>query len=146
MDTRIQSFKDFWPYYLNEHSARYCRWVHFIGTSGFLTCLVMLSIDTWQADGSLRVFWTALLSSFIGVGSSWLEARRNTAVILLGIITLNLWIEPRLFVGVFFAYLCAWIGHFLIEKNRPATFTYPLWSLGADFKMWFEMLKGRLWT
>ncbi len=38
----------------------------------------------------------------------------------------------------------AWIGHFLLEKNRPATFTYPLFSFLGDWKMWALMLTGGL--
>jgi len=38
----------------------------------------------------------------------------------------------------------AWVGHYFFEKNQPATFKYPLWSLVSDFKMFFQLLFGRI--
>ena len=37
----------------------------------------------------------------------------------------------------------AWVGHFFFEKNKPATFTYPAWSLMGDFKMFGETITGK---
>ena len=41
-------------------------------------------------------------------------------------------------------YALAWMGHFFIEKNRPATFSHPLWSFMGDWKMLALMVTGRL--
>lgn len=38
----------------------------------------------------------------------------------------------------------AWFGHFILEKNRPATFKYPFYSLGSDFVMFFHILTGQI--
>ena len=51
------------------------------------------------------------------------------------------WLFPLALIP---GYVFAWIGHFFIENNRPATFTYPLWSFMGDWKMLALMLTGRL--
>jgi len=51
-----------------------------------------------------------------------------------------LWIPMGLAVGYGFA----WIGHFFVEHNKPATFKYPLWSFIGDYHMFGLWLTGRL--
>lgn len=48
------------------------------------------------------------------------------------------------FWGFLTGYAVAWLSHFFIEKNRPATIRYPIYSFLADFKMFFETLTGKL--
>ncbi|WEF32440.1 DUF962 domain-containing protein [Pseudoduganella chitinolytica] len=68
----------------------------------------------------------------------------STLVLLVLVIALAtrrwelLWLLPVLGYGF------AWVGHYFFEHNRPATFTYPLFSLMGDWVMFRDMLVGRL--
>jgi len=97
--TTITSYREFWPYYLNEHRRPRTRALHLAGTS---VATVLLIAAVLYAN-----VWLFLASLLAGYGP-------------------------------------AWFAHFAVEKNQPATFRYPLWSLISDYRMAATWLIGRL--
>jgi hypothetical protein len=95
---KISSLKEFYPFYLTEHSNSTSRILHFIGTS-----LVLLLIPAALILHDLRLLF---LIPFVGYGF-------------------------------------AWVGHFFFEKNKPATFKYPAYSLASDFILFWDLLRGK---
>src|SRR5690554_5540032 len=138
---RFSSFSVFFPYYLGEHRHPTCRLLHFFGAGGFLAVVGALP---WSKPAH---FGLAVIGGIaLGILGNLIERRRNAAPALLAMVVAGAVAQPWMLIGVAWAYLFAWIGHFKIEHNRPATFTYPLWSLLGDFKMWSMMARGQLWS
>jgi hypothetical protein len=59
----ISSFQEFWPFYVREHSRPGCRWLHFIGSTGGIICLILTLVT-----GNL---WLLLLGFVLGYGFAW---------------------------------------------------------------------------
>jgi hypothetical protein len=96
---RFNSFAEFYPHYLQEHSNDTCRRLHYVGSLLVLSVLgYAISQQQWQA----------------------------------------LWLLPVVGYGF------AWVGHFVFEKNKPATFKYPLYSLLGDWVMLKDAFTGRI--
>jgi hypothetical protein len=93
------SFRDFYPFYLGEHSDRRCRRMHFIG-SWLVIATVVLAIATRDAR----------------------------------------WLIGAPLCGYGFA----WVGHFAFQKNRPATFRHPIYSLLGDWVMFGQAVRGKI--
>tara|TARA_B100000945_G_C20370386_1_gene591774 strand:- start:50 stop:382 length:333 start_codon:yes stop_codon:yes gene_type:complete len=59
------------------------------------------------------------------------------------VILLSIFQIKFLLFAPIFGYGFAWIGHFFFEKNKPATFSYPLYSLIADWVMFKDIFFGK---
>ena len=93
---------------------------------------------------SFRDFWPYYLSEHGKPVTRMLHAVGSiTGVIsLFTLIAMGRWwLFPLALVP---GYGLAWIAHFFVEKNRPATFTHPLWSFIGDWKMLGLMLTGKI--
>ncbi|QIL37858.1 DUF962 domain-containing protein [Pedobacter sp. HDW13] len=97
-EKKFTSLKEFYPFYLSEHTNTTSRVLHFIGTS-----LVVLAFLAGFLFHNWRFF---LLMPLVG-------------------------------------YSFAWVGHFFFEKNKPATFQYPGYSLASDFILFYDLLTGQ---
>jgi hypothetical protein len=92
---------------------------------------------------SFREFYPFYLTEHVNPVSRRLHVVGTGLVILMliaAIVTRNGWL---LLAAPLTGYGFAWVGHYLFEKNRPATFRYPLWSLMGDFRLFFETVSGR---
>ena len=89
-------------------------------------------------------FWPHYVREHTHRGNRRLHFAGTLAVIVLAAATVatgRWWLVPALPVV---GYGSAWLGHLLLEGNRPATLRHPLWSLAADFKMFALMAAGRM--
>jgi len=68
----------------------------------------------------------------------------GTACSIFFFIRFFLTLDPlNILFAILAGYGFAWISHFFIEKNKPATFTYPFFSLVSDYVMFWEILRGK---
>lgn len=94
---------------------------------------------------SFEEFWPFYLHEHSNLKNRKLHFIGTLLVHLVLIYTLVTQNWPMLIALPVLGYGFAWVGHFIIERNRPATFKHPLWSLRGDFKMFYMMLSGKLW-
>src|SRR5256714_7673623 len=93
---------------------------------------------------SFADFWPYYLSEHSKSATRLMHVIGTISAIVLVVVVIAIgkwWLFP---LGLATGYAFAWIAHFFIEKNRPATFTYPFWSFMGDWKMLALMLTGRL--
>jgi hypothetical protein len=89
-------------------------------------------------------FWPYYLREHSRPATRWLHLVGTSLGLSIGVAAYRLGRPSLVLAALVCAYGLAWVGHFVIEKNRPATFKYPLWSFISDFRMLGLMVVGQL--
>jgi hypothetical protein len=111
-------YSEFYPFYLGEHANRVNRLMHLLGTSAAVlsTSRVLLSLVPYLLAG--------------------LDVRSSKEI---NALKLTLGEAGRVVLrGIGIGYACAWVGHFFVEKNRPATFKVSRKYDSRSFKDWLS--------
>jgi len=132
------TFEEFYPFYLSQHENPTSRLLHFMGTTIIFISGIL--------DPSLVLCLGVALYAGLGV----FEFTRGynhgiiEAVVMVLILQINCFVASKSVSKGLFIMLCgygfAWVGHFMFEGNRPATFIYPSFSLLGDFTLWYEIV------
>lgn len=93
---------------------------------------------------SFRDFYPYYLSEHADRTCRRLHFAGTTLVIAIVLATLITGQATLLWLAPLAGYGFAWFGHYVFEKNRPATFKYPFYSLWGDFVMYKDMLTGKI--
>lgn len=97
-----------------------------------------------QDFASLKEFYPYYLSLHKKRGTRLMHAiGLSMALVCVGAF-FAIWNPWLILMGIVLGYVPAWLSHFLIEKNRPATFAYPFYSIVSDFMMYKDILDGGL--
>ena len=97
----------------------------------------MESVKRYQRFGDFYPFYLSEHSNIICRRLHFIGSLLSIVVLLYALMTqvfTLLWLVPVIGYGF------AWVGHFFFEKNRPATFSYPLYSFMGDWVMFKDIL------
>lgn len=100
--------------------------------------------DAQRPPKTYRAFWPLYLAEHRRPGNRHLHFLGTALALLLIASAAVLWDWRPLAAAPLAGYGLAWLGHAAVERNRPATFSHPLWSLGGDMHMFSLWLIGRL--
>ena len=99
---------------------------------------------TQQRFHSIEAFWPYYVREHSQPLTRQLHFAGNTNL-LVWLVIATLQRSLKLLVwAVASSYAFAWVGHFVVERNRPATFEYPIWSAVCDMWMYRNMLRGEM--
>lgn len=130
IEKKFLTFEEFYPYYLTQHIDKTCQYLHVMGS------FIVIVITATQPI----ILYVLLMSLVAGITTFQLTIHLSHGIyeIITVVIVYSIYLHIFQKIPGFsrkasflpiIAYSFAWVGHFYFELNKPATFTYPAYSL-----------------